>query len=282
MQEDNNLRTLQLVELKILLEIKRVCEIHNINYFLIGGTLLGTIRHQGFIPWDDDIDIGMLRQDYDRFQEVFPKVSKTEYSFETYNTDKGWAATFGKVRLRNTRYRETACEDVLENNGIWVDVFPFDNIPNDNWRKQCQNLIINIIESTLWFKYRYQYQKSPRFIGRVYQNGCKILSFIIPKPYLLKSREFIVQKYNKHTTEYIKNWPFKAAKREYFNELTELPFETVLFPVPKMYHEYLTSFYGDYMRIPPENERPKHSPYEPDFGKYAYIKTLDDVLPKKE
>jgi lipopolysaccharide cholinephosphotransferase len=146
----------------------------------------------------------------------------------------------------------------------------------------CQQIIFSVLESTLRFKYRYQYQKSPRFIGRAYQNGCKILSFIIPKPYLLKSREFIVQKYNKHTTEQIKYWPFKAAKREYFNELTELPFETVLFPVPKMYHEYLTSFYGDYMRIPPENERPKHSPYEPDFGKYAYIKTLDDVLPKKE
>lgn len=276
------LRSLQLIELKILLEVKRICEKHSINYFLIGGTLLGSVRHHGFIPWDDDIDIGMLREDYVKFLDVALTELGSDFYLQTINSDSGYCNIFGKIRINNTDYPEEINLHVLNNRGIWIDIFPFDNIPNSNLKRMCQSIIFGVLESTLWFKYRYQYQKSPRFFGRVCQNGCKILSFIIPKQYLLKIREFIVQKYNKHTTEYIRNWPFNVAKREYFNELTELPFETVQFPVPKMYHEYLTSYYGDYMKIPPENERPKHSPYEPDFGKYAYIKTLDDVLPKKE
>lgn len=279
---NNTLRTLQLVELKILLEIKRICESHNIKYFLIGGTLLGAVRHQGFIPWDDDIDIGMLRPDYIRFQEVFPHTTLPEYSLETYNTDAGWSAVFGKVRLKNTKYSEPAYENVLENNGIWIDIFPFDNIPSSNTVKRFQSITYTIIESTLRFKYGHQIQKSQRIIGKTYQFAYKVLSIILPREFILKTRELILQRYNKYPTEYIKNWPFKSAKREYFDELTELPFETVQFPVPKKYHEYLTSFYGDYMKIPPEEERPQHSPYEPYFGEYAYIKTLDDVLPKKE
>lgn len=279
---NNTLRTLQLVELKILLEIKRVCECHDIKYFLIGGTLLGAVRHQGFIPWDDDIDIGMLRSDYIRFQEIFPHVAQPEYSLETYNTDAGWNAVFGKVRLKDTMYYEPVCENVLENNGIWIDIFPFDNLPSSNTIKRCQSIIFTILESILWIKYGYQKQKSQRLVGRIYQFGCKVLSIILPRQLILKTRELILQKYNKHPTEYIINWPFKSAKREWFDELTELTFETIQFPVPKKYHEYLTSFYGDYMQIPPENERPQHSPYEPNFGEYAYIKTLDDILPKKE
>ena len=280
--DSDSLRKLQLIELKILLEIKRVCETNNIKYFLIGGTLLGAVRHNGFIPWDDDIDIGMMRDEYKRFLEVFPLSKGDEYTLETTETDSGHAYLYGKVRLSGTTFQEERNKNVLENQGIWVDVFPFDNIPNSRVKQSLHKLIFSFFEVSTLRKYKYYDGKPKTVKGNIFNYICICLSKFAGRDSLLSNREKIIQKYNSESTEYIINWPFKAAKREYFNELTELPFETVLFPVPKMYHEYLTSFYGDYMRIPPENERPKHRPYEPDFGKYAYIKTLDDVLPKKE
>lgn len=278
----SDLRTLQLIELKILLEVKRVCDKLGIKYFLIGGTLLGAVRHQGFIPWDDDIDIGMRREDYNRFIAEFPSHSRPEYLLSTCDTDKGWKYVFGKVRIHGTEYPEPCNCHILDNNEIWVDVFPFDNIPNSIWKRKIHIILLEIIELVLRYKYKYVTPMSKKIYGKICHIMCKKLSVVVSRKLLINARDAILLRYNERSTKYVINWPFKAAKREYFDELTELPFETVLFPVPKMYHEYLTSFYGDYMRIPPENERPKHSPYEPDFGKYAYIKTLDDVLPKKE
>ena len=136
---NNNLRTLQLIELKILLEIKRVCETNNIKYFLIGGTLLGAVRHNGFIPWDDDIDIGMMRDEYKRFLEVFPLSKGDEYTLETTETDSGHAYLYGKVRLSGTTFQEERNKNVLENQGIWVDVFPFDNIPNSRVKQSVSS-----------------------------------------------------------------------------------------------------------------------------------------------
>ena len=275
------LRSLQLIELKILLEVKRICDKHSIKYFLIGGTLLGAVRHQGFIPWDDDIDIGMFRVDYEIFLSVARNELNSEFFLQTVDSDSGHCLPYGKVRLNKTNYPEAANLHVLENRGIWVDIFPFDNIQKPKERSPVYYVVLSVLDSIIFQKYDYQF-KSISTIRKCYNSILKLISYMFPKNVLLNVRNSIMQHYNKYQTEYIINWPYKSAKREYFDELTELPFETVSFPVPKKYHEYLTSFYGDYMRIPPENERPKHSPYEPDFGKYAYIKTLDDVLPKKK
>ena len=100
------LRKVQLTQLEIAKEIRRVCEENDIPYFLTCGTLLGAVRHQGFIPWDDDMDVGMLRENYEKFCRIAPEKLKPEYCWQSWYTDPNYALPFGKVRKRGTLYLE--------------------------------------------------------------------------------------------------------------------------------------------------------------------------------
>ena len=135
--EQELLRRVQLTLLEIAVEIKRVCEENDIRYFLSDGTLLGAVRHQGFIPWDDDMDMGMLRADYEKFCRIAPKALKPEYCLETWNTDSGYGLPFAKVMKRNTVYLESKKNTKMREKGFYIDVFPFDNAPAEEEAQQA-------------------------------------------------------------------------------------------------------------------------------------------------
>ena len=278
----DSLRILQLSELKILIEFKRICEKLSLNYFLVGGTLLGAIRHHGFIPWDDDIDVGMLRSDFEKFITLAPSELGSEYFLQTVDTDSGYAPVYAKIRLNDTEFREFGNEHVLEHRGIFIDIFPFDNVPSSKFAQRILTIFLTPIERICMYEYSYRYPPTKSIIKLIYRSVLYAVSKIVPKKFILNLRTSVINHWNDSSTGFMHNWPFKITPTAYFDELIDVEFETLTFPAPKHYDEYLTLFYGDYMKIPPENERPKHSPYEPNFGKYAYIKTLDDVLPKKE
>ena len=126
--ETQILRRVQLEQLEILKEIDRVCRENEIKYFLDSGTLIGAVRHEGFIPWDDDIDIGMLREDYEKFSKLAPKHLNKSYLWQSWKNDSSYALPFGKVRKRNTVYIEEK-SGITKNCGFYVDVFPFDYAP---------------------------------------------------------------------------------------------------------------------------------------------------------
>ena len=115
---------LQQKELDLLKEFVKFCELHNLTYFLIGGTLLGAIRHLGFIPWDDDIDVGMPRPDYDRFCELAEKHFVGDIFFQSYRSDKGYPYIFSKLRNSNTTFIEKIYRHVPMNHGVYIDIFP--------------------------------------------------------------------------------------------------------------------------------------------------------------
>ena len=123
-------RIVQIIELEIMKEIDRICKKHNIEYFAIGGTLLGSIRHKGFIPWDDDIDLGMSSENYDKFLSVVNNELDDKYLFHTWNDETQYALPISKVMMRGTHVVETFSKHVLANNGIWVDIFCYDLVPN--------------------------------------------------------------------------------------------------------------------------------------------------------
>lgn len=110
---DITLRKLQLLELKVLLEFKRICEKHQIQYFLMWGTLLGAVRHQGFIPWDDDIDVGMLRSEYVKFLAICNEELSQDFFLQTFESDKTYVNSFAKLRLNGTEYPEPTNKDLL-------------------------------------------------------------------------------------------------------------------------------------------------------------------------
>ena len=125
------LRELQLVELEILLEVDRVCRENGIEYFLDGGTALGAVRHGGFIPWDDDIDIGMTRENYEKFLEIAPEKLKNDYFLQTRKTDKKAPYMYAKVRKNGTVFMEWNKRNLDMHHGIYIDIFPYDNVPDD-------------------------------------------------------------------------------------------------------------------------------------------------------
>lgn len=124
------LRKLQMVELDILLELDKICRKNHIDYFLCGGTLLGAVRHGGFIPWDDDVDVGFFRNDYERFCQVFQEQSdSSRYFLQTWKTDPHYYWNYGKIRRLGTEYVRAGQEHMKYKTGISIDIFLYDYLP---------------------------------------------------------------------------------------------------------------------------------------------------------
>ena len=270
--EKELLRKVQMVQLEIAKEIKRVCEENDIRYFLIGGSFLGAVRHQGFIPWDDDMDIGMLRSDYEKFCRLAPQKLGKQYCLQTWHTEPNYSLPFGKVLKRNTLYMENKKSRRLQENGIYVDIFPYDNAPEDPFEQvNLAQRLLSIYRTKLmksgyapwreedkiiWRKrigYVYYQIKalfvSQRELGKAYD----ALAVALPESSLLCEQE-------------------AKAKPIYFprklvEKLADYTFEGITFKGPKDYDAYLKIAYGDYMQLPPEDQREnRHQIVEVDFG----------------
>ncbi len=139
---------IQKEELRILIEFDRICRKHNIKYSLSYGTLIGAIRHQGFIPWDDDIDVGMLREDYEVFLEKGQKLLQSDLFLQTCYTDPKYPQVYAKIRKNNTSFVETTVKNIQMHHGIYIDVFPFDYY-ND---KRINNIVFSYKKTMLRYR----------------------------------------------------------------------------------------------------------------------------------
>ena len=285
-EDVSSLRRLQLLELKILLELKRICEKHHIQYFLMWGTLLGAVRHRGFIPWDDDIDVGMIRSEYIKFLTICNDELSQEYFLQTFESDRTYANSFAKLRLNDTEYPEQENKDLLYHKGIYIDIFPIDHIPSNYLSRKVHIFKLIALSQMCYIKYGYKI-KPTKLIRKVCYLGLQYLSKVFSKTQVIKMREKLLQKYNKRRTNfymcsnlylsgYLGNMP-SCFPSEIFDQSLELEFEGIRFPVPADYSAYLERTYGDYMSPPPESKRTRHTPCSPDFGKYANINSVDDI-----
>lgn len=254
------LRKVQLVQLEIAKEIKRVCEENNIKYFLTAGTLLGAIRHKGFIPWDDDLDIAMLKKDYDRFLEIAPEKLNKEYEIQNWYTDPNCPFEFSKIRKKGTVYIEGKGSD-KKDNGIYIDIIVYINFADDeNELIKTHNRMLNLHRILLMkcgFKPWYD-------DGRT--NWKKRIGYLIYQAKaVFTSHEKLVKEFKEiqnkfpDTTEnlhgMIESRAFSPLKREWYKNIEMVEFEDDLFPIPIGYEGYLKLCYGDYMQLPPEIER---------------------------
>lgn len=270
------LRKMQLIELNILKEVRRVCEKNDIRYFLIGGTLIGAIRHKGFIPWDDDIDIGMSRADFDRFVEVCKTDLGPDFFLQTPETEeKNADYEIARVRLNGTACVQSFRKNTKTHNGFYVEVFPYDNLP--------KNKVTQFFYGK-WFPFmkricaiRMGYTPRPKkFIVFLIVYAAAFLSRIIPLKVLHKKMLNYHVKHNRKETDYVfllsGAWGYAKEKhlRTTISEFTTVPFEDDFFPAPKDYDTFLREQYGDYMQMPKDIEScyNKHRCLELDFGKY--------------
>lgn len=264
--DKETLRQVQLVQLEIAKEIKRVCEELGINYFLDSGTLLGAVRHKGFIPWDDDLDMGMLRDDYERFVKEGPNVLRDGYYIQTYSSDKAYDNIFLKVRKKNTIYREAFSPKSLKNNGVYVDIFPYDEYPDDEDIRKEQGPILDDYRMQIFAKmgtrpWSHLNNKIDIFKVKIKMVGYKLKSLFISKEKLFERYEKEIRRFNGEKTECYHvhssacpygKWVISSCC---FNEYIELPFEDDFFKCPANYDLYLKEAYGDYMTLPPVEER---------------------------
>lgn len=143
-------RKMHNIQFKMMIELDKICRKHNIKYILDGGSLLGAVRHKGFIPWDLDMDVRMLRPDYERFCEIANKELPQGIFFQSYNTDPGYPWLYGKLRNQETKAVRLGQDRLKMESGIWLDIFPSDGVPDNNAEKRIHNVIAKLCRKTLY------------------------------------------------------------------------------------------------------------------------------------
>ncbi|KDE62665.1 LicD family protein [Fusobacterium necrophorum] len=255
------MRKEQEIMLKILKEVDKICENNQISYWLCSGTLLGAVRHKGFIPWDDDIDIGMRRDDFERFKEIVKKEMRKDIYVDNYEMEEMLEHMPLKLRYIYSRYIEKWDNGNIENDGIYIDIFPFDKFSKNKTRRFFEiipKILYELKTSRIWIE-----KKGIRNLFR------KIVMKIvnkIPKFFVINSNKKYLEKSKKLTkNEYLWGYGYGLTWRKFFIEedifpLKELDFEGIMFKVPYNYEVYLKNLYGDYyMTIPEENKRYTHA-----------------------
>lgn len=259
--KETNLLQIQQIQLGIALEVKRLCEKYNLRYFIIAGTLLGAVRHKGFIPWDDDLDIGMLREDYDRFIKVAAKELSQEYFLQTWDTDEGFGLPFTKIRKNGTRFVEKNSAKTKGHKGIYVDIFPFDYAPVKKVKRITHNVFTYVLKRIMLCKTGYEVWHDG---NRMKRFSYKVLNFtakFIPRSFCKHMLNKQMINYTGVQCTHVVNiggaygYAKETLKREWVEELIAIKFEGVEFMCPKDYDGYLTYFYGNYMIPPPIKER---------------------------
>ncbi len=248
-------------------EIKRICEKNNIPYYIISGTLLGAVRHKGFIPWDDDFDIGILREDYDKFLNVCLRDLKEDFYLQHDFNENNYCFAFAKIQLLGTEIIEDFSKNVDVSHGIFVDVFPLDNIPDRIIRRRIFYFKNHILKNLIWIKCGYGTEEHKK------KSSYKILNYF-GKFYSLnklkRRRKALIIKYNNAECEkrFISDYPYCIFKNRYFKIKTTYQFEDRSYMGFEDYDDFLSNVYGNYMKLPPEEKRVGHSKYKINFGKY--------------
>lgn len=259
-----NVNELKQIQLNILKHVDKFCQEHQIQYFMCGGSLIGTIRHRGFIPWDDDIDIMMLRDDYERFVNEYSAIKEATYKIHSSRNVEGWYLPFAKIEDANTVFKEN-----IENKyiiGINIDIFPIDNVPEN---QDQQNAMFKSWRK--WFNI-HGLKLMSTVKGRSFFKNAALVFFhqvlaLIPYKYLVKKIESNAMQYIDQETKYCGIAVWGYGKREInfksnFDSVIMMPFEDITVPVPVGYDNYLTSVYGDYMKLPPIEKQISHHVFE--------------------
>ena len=280
--DEEKLEHMKKVVLGILTDVVNVCEKYNIHYLLGGGTMLGAIRHNGFIPWDDDIDINMYRDDANLLIEKLEIEYPNKYFYVDPSTKGDDPTKSLKIMLIGTKEVEIEFVGLKEARGIGIDVFYIDNAPEDEKEinKRDKRYYFYSRASSVVYDYKHPSQvmldisKQSKELKKYYRMR-RLLGFLLSfrsiKKWTEKSEK--VAMYGEKTSKVtipsgIKGYKGELHDRALFDEWKYHKFENLECRIPKRYDEYLTTLYGDYMQIPPVEKREKHIIYELDFGKY--------------
>jgi len=256
-QAQGELRRLQQIELEILREFIQVCRRHGLRYFVLYGSCIGAVRHGGFIPWDDDIDVGMPRPDYEEFLKVAQAELPEKYFIQTGRTDPDCTNTFAKIRNSETCFIEKSNAKYHINHGVFIDIFPLDGFNGDKGFLRKKKLYEIQLRHTVDAPYPSKLKKAV----------CLLAGALTPDYRKVRDKlaQIITQK-DYDESEIVGSycgWPpeLEMMPKEVFGNGTPVPFEGMTVLIPEKYDAYLRQLYGDYMTPPPEEKRVTNHAY---------------------
>ena len=249
-----------MIQLEMLLEVDRICKKRHIQYCIIAGTTLGAVRHKGYIPWDDDADVAMLRSEYDKFCQVCEEeLDTSRFYLQTPSNTEQYRWGYGKIRRKGTEFIRQGQEHLNFPMGIFIDIFPLDNVPDNRVLRGVHNFVCTLVRKTLWSPVGAKTHDN-KFFKWIY----KFLS-LIPKKIVFNIYDLLKNVSNVKETKLVRILTFPTPRnriygyyRKWYSDLTELEFEGFLFPAAKNYHEYLSFKFGNYNVLPPMEQRLGH------------------------
>lgn len=259
--EKINLHKLQMIQLEALKEVDRLCKKHSIKYYMIGGTLIGAVRHKGFIPWDDDIDIAMMRRDYDKFLKCCQSDLQDKYFIQNYQTDVDIYHALTRVCILGTYVDDKQTEHLKFRKEAYIDIFPLDRVPDDNKLLKRQERIIKIIDRLMQFKACIVYRRGFLSLKFVAKKIIRYMMLPIPLKTLQQFREKTMKEYSGQNTLRVCSTASKygykkqVMQQSIYGEPVLLEFEDGMYYAPQNWNAYLNHLFGDYMTLPPEDQR---------------------------
>lgn len=266
------LEKLKKIELDILRQFIEICEKLNLKWFILYGSCLGAVRHHGFIPWDDDIDVGLMRDDYELFLEKAPLLLPENYFLQNAETDPDYSMNYAKIRCSDTTFIEKTVKDFNINHGIYIDIFPITEYqPSKIFDIKAKFYSICISQA-------YNFEDN----GSLPRKAIKgvLRSFIKDYHVARDKKEQLFRNAEKKGTGIVSTFCGNCENmpKEIFDTVEKMPFENLEVNVPGKWDEYLTLLYGDYMTLPPEEKRVTHHYTEiidPEKSYKEYIKETE-------
>lgn len=256
---NEQLRQLQMIQLEMLIEVDRICKKCGIRYNIIAGTLLGAVRHGGYIPWDDDADVALLRPEYEKFRKACEtELDTTRFYFQDHRATPGYRWGYGKIRRKGTAFVRENQEHMPYEQGVFIDVFPLDGVPDNYLLRSMHNLECFCVRKIFWSKVGKVADKSP-FMRKVYG----VLDRI-PEEKVFAYYEKLIRRSNYVGGRMVRILTFPTPNDEYgyykcwYEKSAPTVFEGITFLGIADYDSYLSFKFGNYMELPPESQRKTH------------------------
>ena len=267
MEQSAQLKLLQEIELENLRMLMEICEKNHLRYYLIGGSLLGAMRHKGFIPWDDDIDVGLPRPDYNRFVQIAKGYLPAHMDVKTMTSDPNYKCYFTRL-INNKKKIYWDHGQYTAVIGVWMDVFPLDGLPENPLLRKLQVFRVKLNKALYKFT-QIDYVSTNRtnrpISERVLIRFAQLtrIGKLMNADKRLKKLDRALQRYDYDTSAYAWNFSGCYGKREIVPHIQlggsrTAEFEGLQVSIPEAAEDYLTSIYGDYMKLPPEDQRRSH------------------------
>lgn len=263
--ENKKVQELTISLLKVFIHL---CEENSLCYYFTGGALIGVLRHKGFVPWDDDIDVGMPRKDYDRFLEILKTKMPEGYGICNRYTDKNWHFAMSQFQDMESEIEINLAEQPRIAH-IWVDVFPLDGLPSGKiarWFRIKNILLHRYLIQIAHINTQVDSHRSRPWYERFILGIFKRIPVdrLLNTDHILDHMEKVLRKSDFNESEYAGNMLGRYREREavpkkYFGVPKKAQFENMMVNIPEMSHELQTALYGNYMKLPPEKDRVAHN-----------------------